>query len=346
MRLHAGLRRGDLLRILFLWWPGLFIFTACGQPGAGPGPGCEELTAAAVARMSEEQMAFYLRNGGHEPGERHHAKYYPGTNGKAVVLVHGFISSPASMTDLAASLQEAGYAVITPLLTGFGDGPAPANAANLGDWKTAVNEAVATARLCHADVSLVAHSLGTALATLSLGAGSEPLVKRVVLLAPYFKSYSRWFDYLNGILSMGTDVIYISDVQRYTGLDPYEIFALENPQGKDQELYLPLKAMRRVLDLQDTFAEPVSEKLTVPALAFLTEDDTIVDGKFATTYLSNRFENAQFVVYPEADKIEHSFQKRSTNPHYDVMVRQILDFLSIENPVRERKVEPLREVEV
>ncbi|RYZ97372.1 MAG: hypothetical protein EOP11_22105, partial [Proteobacteria bacterium] len=221
-----------------------------------------------------------------------------------------------------------GYTVITPLLTGFGDGPDAANAADKGDWEMAVNDAIQIASLCHPDVTVVAHSLGTSVVTLGLKDGRDSNVSRVVLLAPFFKTHTKWMDWISGILAIGSDTIYLSTVEKYLGIDAYEMFDLERPKEGELDPYLPVKAMREVISLQDVFSTESEQKIKVPVMAFITEADSIVDGKFATTYLSNHFERSQFVVYPENEKIEHSFQTRKVNPNYDLMVTQILAFVA------------------
>jgi esterase/lipase len=310
------------------------FFVSLALVGCGNGSGdpaldgysqCEADTKKAVLENTEKQMAFY-RQYGTLPTAPNQAGFYPGTNGRAVVLVHGFIASPKSMTELAQSINQAGYTVITPLLTGFGDGPDAANAAKTADWMQSVEDAVRIAGICHKDVSLMAHSLGTALVTKSLLAGTENKVDRVVLLAPYFKTSGKWIDYLTSVVSLGSDTIYISGLQRF-GIDPYEMFDFDRPAEGEREPYLPLVATREVLSLQREFADPVNVKIKVPVLAFLTESDAIVDDQFSQKFLATHFASAQFVVFPAADKVDHSFHHRRLNRNYDTMVNQILVYL-------------------
>ena len=60
-----------------------------------PQEACEVETENAVAANRENQMNFYRQHGGTLPLPMHQSAYYRGTNGRAVVLVHGFIASPA-----------------------------------------------------------------------------------------------------------------------------------------------------------------------------------------------------------------------------------------------------------
>lgn len=325
---------GYLFVVLFL--------SACGKdsgvslPGA-VSPNCEARTQAAVEASTKIQMDWYRAHGGVEPSPAQHSQYLAGTNGKVVVLVHGFISSPAYMTDLAKTLNDAGYAVLVPLLTGFGAGAEAANSAKVSDWKASVQTALSQARDCHEDVSVVAHSLGTALTTIALEDKAD--VKRVVLLAPYFKAYSSWAGYLGRVIGKATDTLDAKIFEKYLGVDPFEYFSLERPAGGEENGYFPITAMQEVLSLQKVFAEPASgPKLSLPLLAVVSESDTIIDGKYAKEYLGNHFENPRYVVFPADDKIAHTFQSRKGNSHYDEMARDMLGFLANEQaPINDER---------
>lgn len=304
------------------------VLTACGnESGLENYSQCEADTKKALEENTEKQMNFYRQYGDTLPAPAHRAGFYPGTNGRVVVLVHGFIASPKSMTELAQSLNGQGYTVITPLLTGYGDGAEAANAAKTADWMGAVDDAVRIANICHNDVSIVAHSLGTALVTKGLLNGTEDKVDRVVLLAPYFKTSGKWIDYLTSVAALGSDTIYISGLERL-GIDAYEMFDFERPAEGEREPYLPLIATREVLSLQREFDKPAEQKVKVPVLAFLTESDSVVDDQYSAKFLSSHFANAQFVVFPAADKVDHSFHHRRLNRNYDTMVNQILVYLA------------------
>lgn len=46
--------------------------------------------------------------------------YLPGENGTAILMLHGFISTPLNLIDFATTFQERGYSVSVPLLAGHG----------------------------------------------------------------------------------------------------------------------------------------------------------------------------------------------------------------------------------
>jgi alpha-beta hydrolase superfamily lysophospholipase len=231
------------------------------------------------------------------------------------------------MADLARALQAEGYSVIAPLITGFGDGAEAANTATLEDWRASVRTAISDAKHCHQDVSLVAHSLGSALVTMAAVDAAEGEISHIVLLAPYYKAYATWLKYLGDLVALGTDTLELSAAEKYLGLDPYEYFSLDRPAPGEPDAYIPLHAMRRVLELEPIFTEQVNTKLKVPALAFLSKADLVVDSEFAAGYLPNRFEQVETVVYEENEGIEHGLHRRDRNPRFEEMAAKILDHL-------------------
>ncbi len=105
-----------------------------------------------------------------------------GTNGHAVLLVHGFLGSPADFGDLPAALHAKGYTVRAPRLPGHGRFPGDVAAFVAKDYDDAVDAARAELAKTHGKVSLVGMSFGAALAVRS--AAKAP-AHHVVLVNPY-----------------------------------------------------------------------------------------------------------------------------------------------------------------
>jgi carboxylesterase len=82
-----------------------------------------------------------------------------GTNGEAVVLIHGFTGVPAHFRPLGAELNQAGYTVIAPRLAGHGTSPDDLATTGADDWiasaRTAIDEVAD-----HRRVHLVGLSMG------------------------------------------------------------------------------------------------------------------------------------------------------------------------------------------
>jgi carboxylesterase len=89
-----------------------------------------------------------------------------GTNGEAVVAVHGFTGIPGHFTPLAGFLNEHGYTVNVPLVSGHGVDPEHLADADRAGWLESVLHAV-NAVADHRRVHLVGLSLGGLLSILA-----------------------------------------------------------------------------------------------------------------------------------------------------------------------------------
>jgi carboxylesterase len=108
-----------------------------------------------------------------------------GTNGKALLLIHGSGDTPQSLRYLGEHLHGAGYTVYAPLLPGHGRSPRAFAKATAAQYYDATREAHAQLRGSHEWVGLVGLSMGGAL-TARLAA-EHPEIPLLVLLAPYLE---------------------------------------------------------------------------------------------------------------------------------------------------------------
>lgn len=89
-----------------------------------------------------------------------------GSNGEAVVLVHGFTGHPGHFTFMAAALNEAGFTAVAPRLRGHGTTPDDLASATAADWMEDVVQAAAEVA-GHRRVHLVGLSMGGLLSILA-----------------------------------------------------------------------------------------------------------------------------------------------------------------------------------
>lgn len=106
-----------------------------------------------------------------------------GSNGAAVLLVHGGGDTPQTMRHLAAAFHEKGYTVVAPLLPGHGRDLDAFDAHDADDWYAEVLQRFEELEREHAWVGVVGLSMGGALsARLAAETGR---VKALVLASPY-----------------------------------------------------------------------------------------------------------------------------------------------------------------
>src|SRR5665213_2448656 len=84
---------------------------------------CELNEKSQFDPASAQQMQWYQSHGFPLPSATDRSQLVRGTNGRAVVVVQGFASSPAPLGPLIAGLNAAGFTVIAPLMTGFSSSP-------------------------------------------------------------------------------------------------------------------------------------------------------------------------------------------------------------------------------
>ena len=107
----------------------------------------------------------------------------PGTNGAAVLLIHGAGDTPQTLRHLSDALNARGYAVVAPLLPGHGRSLSDLAASSADDWYADVRDRYARLRETHGWTGVVGLSMGGALAARL--AADTPEVDALVLAAPY-----------------------------------------------------------------------------------------------------------------------------------------------------------------
>lgn len=106
-----------------------------------------------------------------------------GSNGRALLLLHGSGDTPQTLRYLAERLNAAGYTVHAPLLPGHGRSPRAFTQVSAKAYLAAAHEALEALREKAPWVGVVGLSMGGAIAVQL--AASSPDVRALVLLAPY-----------------------------------------------------------------------------------------------------------------------------------------------------------------
>ena len=116
--------------------------------------------------------------------------YMQGTNGKAVLLVHGLTGAPSEMRYIAKYLNRKGYTVYSPLLAGHGVTEAHILNYKWEDWYQTVKEAYYALAQNHDQVFAAGICAGGALALYFAGMNPQ-LLSGVALYSMTFK-YDGW----------------------------------------------------------------------------------------------------------------------------------------------------------
>lgn len=164
--------------------------------------------------------------------------YLEGTNGRGILLLHGWSSTPYEMRALGERLHDEGYSVFAPLMTGHGTQAQDLEGVVWQDWRADATHAYEELRKKCDEVFVGGISLGGSLA-LHL-AQKNPDVAGVILMStPYklryeklgyfatrcvmpFRSYKK--KYYPKVLGSGICMTQLISYQRYPIASAYEAF--------------------------------------------------------------------------------------------------------------------------
>lgn len=132
--------------------------------------------------------------------------YFPGTNGKAVLLIHGWTSVPYEVRRLGKYLNENGYTVSGPLLRGHGTTPRDLENVGWADWLCDVTRAYEELAKNHQKIYVAGTSMGANLTAML--AKNKNNISGIILMAMPYKiklekisafiaSIIRWFKKYN-----------------------------------------------------------------------------------------------------------------------------------------------------
>lgn len=197
--------------------------------------------------------------------------FLKGSNGRAVLLIHGFIGSPAEFGRLPKLLHEKGFTVSAPLLPGHGTDPRHFSGTKPAELEAFVLGEYTKLKESFSDVTLVGFSMGGALSILT---ARKVKVDRLVLLAPYIRIAHQWY--------------YIFPVEFYNALFmnfiPYTYRPAHFKQINKKEAiglivdydYLPLKGADTAIKLSNK-ASKEAAKLELPTLIIHGAQDRATD---------------------------------------------------------------------
>lgn len=197
-----------------------------------------------------------------------------GTNGKAVLFVHGFTGSPASLTSWAQHFAAAGYSVEVPLLPGHGTSPAEMNKTRWQQWYLEAERAYESLAAKHEGVAVCALSMGGALA-LRLGALKKVKQPRSLVL-------------VNPLIHIrGVNRFLIPVVSKVLATQPAVGGDIKKPGGNEYAYdKTPLKAANSLLHLLSDVQGRIAT-VKEPLMLIHSKEDHVVPSSNAEWILSN-----------------------------------------------------------
>jgi len=195
----------------------------------------------------------------------------------AVLLVHGFRSTPNDFGPLPAALAERGLFARAMLLPGHGTSARELAGTEWSEWVDAVRAEYAALRARHERVHVVGFSMGAACALVAL---AEDQPDRLALVAPYLRVTPRWWlvarpEFWNEVARLVVD--YADSGPTIRGISDPEL-------AEDFPFYrvLPLAAVSQAAALAERARDrELLAAYTVPTLALVSDRDTVADPRAA-----------------------------------------------------------------
>ncbi len=271
-----------------------------------------------------------------EPGVRPgtQPRLIPGRKDAAVLLLHGFIASPADVMHLGLALNEAGYTVYMPLIPGFGQDTAQANGSSLEQWRQAIPDAIDFLRPCFQSVHLMGFSLGGALVSdfvlrddlRQYQAYHGVTIKSVALFAPYYAPEMPGINLLTHMADLFTDSVTLKTAYRFSGNRDLHI-PLSN--GGFYNDAMPLKAVLITLRLGEQLRGiEASRTSRLPVFLAATDYDRTVDTEAGKAFVTSHFPAHELMILERSQRAVHQLITPPGNGNAADIYARVIDFLN------------------
>jgi esterase/lipase len=212
-------------------------------------------------------------NGNGEPFLLMPSRLVPARN-MAVVLVHGFRSSPAQLRGFGEKLAAAGYLVVGVRLAGHGTSPWDLHQRTWQEWVESLARGFRIGKMLSGHAALVGFSTGAALSLYYAAQKPEGLSGVVSVAAPLAVqdrniSLVPWVSKLNRLVST------------FTGNDGVVPFYKNEPDEPENSYRaLPVQAVQQLVELMAALKDELP-KIAAPALVMQANKDPVVSPESA-----------------------------------------------------------------
>lgn len=229
-------------------------------------------------------------------------------NGRGVLLIHGFGSSPRELQLLAEVLVWQHFTVAGIRLPGHGTSPQDLKTRNSREWLTAALNGYQALKRMDLKIGVCGLSTG-ALVALLLSA-QQP-VERLILLAPFLRLRHRLAPFA-GLLSLFL---------------PYQKRIIAEAERDFYYSQRPLKGVAQINQLLRRLPDALP-KITAPTLVLTsTGDGTIAPG--SANMLFRQLGSQEKFIHIYGDEVPHVLTAKE-NPQLDDVLKRCVDFLSSE----------------
>lgn len=186
-----------------------------------------------------------------------------------VVLVHGFLASPAEMRELADQLLERGYPVLGVRLKGHGTSPWDLRERSWRDWLDSVRRGVSIMADLVPKVALVGFSTGGAL-SLILASEETSRLAGVVAASPPMKFRDRGMRFIPLVHGANRLVRWVSS---FEGVKPFQVNESEHPHINYR--HMPVRGLYELTVLVDALKASLAN-VACPVTLIQGSNDPVV----------------------------------------------------------------------
>jgi esterase/lipase len=191
------------------------------------------------------------------------------SNGRAALLIHGLLASPAEMKPLAEELVTHGYTVLVIRLKGHGTSPYDLREQAVQDWYDCVQRGMNILSAYCAGVVVIGFSTGGGLA-LKLAAQADARICAVVVVAVPVKFVAKSFLFIPLLHGTNRLVKWVSSIE---GVKPFIEISPEHPTVNYR--HVPVKSLYELRYLMDDVVSQLA-KVVVPVLMVFADEDPVV----------------------------------------------------------------------
>ncbi len=222
------------------------------------------------------------------------------SNRRAVILIHGFSSSPRELRELGEILCQRGFTVYAPRLPGHGTSPQDLATRPLQEWRATVLRGFDA--LAEAGFKISAAGLSTG-ALLVLDLALQRPLEKILLLSPFLR-LQHWLAPYVGLLRF------------FVRYQNKEISAAEHPFYYRQRPLQGIMQINRLL----RHLKPRLPLITTPALVLASSGDaTIAQG--TAQQLFNRLGSKEKSIHLYGDEVPHVLTGPDNPCRQDVLTR-------------------------
>jgi pimeloyl-ACP methyl ester carboxylesterase len=292
-----------------------------------------DIVTAVQAKMQKFETIYHDIDGRTsklKPGNE--SVFMPGSNGRAILLQHGFMASPFEVQSLANHLHGLGFSVYSPLLYGFGSSPKVANKITGDEWHLDFAENFEILKKCYNKIGIIGFSIGANL-SLQFTLDHAPIVQSLALISPYYGLNNPFFEDISGISILVPEEISPQVIYDVSGADDLKAIV------KFPDFYntsIPVTAAREVVELghqiklrkgQQNFVGG-DGNLNIPNLTIFSEHDATIDIRLARELPEVFFKTHQITEIPVGKKVPHQVLLPDLNSHLSDILTQIGTFES------------------